>query len=381
MRGFGRRAAAAALLVAIAVGLVSCGSSSSKKAAGVTGASEVTASAVNTAGANPFTPAVGKDKAGVRPPPAAASSSGGLPTYTANLPGLYGGTRNYATCDATQLVTFLEQNPGKATAWATTLGISTSSISSYVSGLTPVILRTDTRVTNHGYVNGVADAIQSVLEAGTAVFVNRYGEPVVKCYCGNPLTPPVLYSAPTYVGPLWTGFQTTSITIINQSTTIINVFKLYDPTTGELFTRPAGTSGRTDGPYLSNTPTTTTTTTQPQPTTPTTTTPAPQPTTPTTPTTPPQPARNPVAGFSPSSGTVADSYSIGVSGFRPNASLDLALTRPDGGVEHYSMTTDSHGTSSYSFPHVNNPLPGTYSAVVSDPQTGDSASASVNVSP
>ena len=158
----------------------------------------------------------------------------------------------------------VEQNPSKAAAWALTLSIKASQIRDYVSGLTDVILRTDTRVTNHGYVNGVADPIQSVLEAGTAVFVDKYGQPVVKCYCGNPLTLPVLYAAPTYIGPLWAGFSPTQITIINQSTTIINTFTLYDPRNGKTFTRTSGVHGR-DGPYSAPS---TTTTTQPQSTTP-----------------------------------------------------------------------------------------------------------------
>ena len=166
--------------------LAACGSSNK---AGVAGPSEVALQPVSKAGANPFMPPVGKDMAGVMPPSVAATQTGGgLPTYNADLPGLCGGTRNYSACDASKMVVFLEQNPAKAAAWASTLGIQTTQIRDYVSGLTAVILRTDTRVTNHGYINGVADAIPAVLEAGTAVLVDKYGRPVVKCYCGNPLT-------------------------------------------------------------------------------------------------------------------------------------------------------------------------------------------------
>src|SRR2546422_263401 len=91
--------------------------------------------------------------------------------------------------------------------------------SSGVTGDIAVRRTTDTRVTNQGVVGGRANPRQSMLEAGTAVFVNKYGEPAVKCYCGNPATPPVLYTSPTYTGPLWSGLSTTNITIINQSTT------------------------------------------------------------------------------------------------------------------------------------------------------------------
>jgi hypothetical protein len=97
------------------------------------------------------------------PPTAAASSAGGPVSYNASLLGLYGGTRNYKTRDANKLIAFLEQNPSKAAAWASTLAIQTTQIKQYVEKLTPVLLPTDTRVTNHGFVNGVADPIQSVL--------------------------------------------------------------------------------------------------------------------------------------------------------------------------------------------------------------------------
>ena len=262
------RAKCYALMVG-AVVLAGCGaggSQSTTSATAVKGPSEVTAAPVSTAGPNPFTATVGKDMSGVRPP--AAATGTGPSRYSASLPGLYGGTRDYATCDANKLVDFLQANPRKAAAWAVALGIRTSQIRTYVSGLTDVILRTDTRVTNHGYEDGIAIPIQSVLQAGTAVFVDKYGSPVVKCYCGNPLTPPVLYRAPTYTGPLWTGFSTTSITIINQSTTVINEFTLYDPANGKTFTRTAGVHGH-DGPYAQGatapqqTPSTTTTGTTP----------------------------------------------------------------------------------------------------------------------
>jgi hypothetical protein len=359
--------ASVVLAAAVAAELAGCGGSgSSKTVAGVKGASEVTASPIKTTGPNPFTPKVGKDITHVRPPGATASG-GGPARYVASLPGLYGGTRNYASCDATKLVSFLEQNPSKATAWATTLGIRSSEIRSYVSGLTDVILRTDTRVTNHGYVNGVADPIQSVLQAGTAVFVNRYGAPVVKCYCGNPLTPPVLYTSPVYTGPVWTGFSTTQITIIQQSTTIINKFTLYDPATGQTFTRTPGLHGH-DGPY--NSPTTTTT---PSPTTTTTSGSS-------TPAQPSAPAENPSVSLSPNPVTQGDTVTLSASGFAPGASLQITVVRPDGVVEHYPLSAAGDGTGTYTFSNAAGGAPlGTYSVSVANPATGAHASSSITV--
>ena len=74
-------------------------------------------------------------------------------------------------------MTFLKENADKAKAWADTVGVGVSDIGSYVSSLTSVLLRADTRVTNHGFDNGKATAVQSVLEAGTAVLVDHFGVP------------------------------------------------------------------------------------------------------------------------------------------------------------------------------------------------------------
>ena len=106
--------------------------------------------------------------------------------------GLYGGSGDSHVCDPQQLIAFLQQHPDKASAWASILGISPSGIANYVNSLTPVVLTVDTLVTNHGFRNGRATTLQSVLQAGTAVMVDATGTPRVKCNCGNPLTPPQL---------------------------------------------------------------------------------------------------------------------------------------------------------------------------------------------
>jgi len=368
-----RALVSAAVAVALAmVGLVGCGGggASSTHAAAVAGRNEVAAAPVSTAGANPFMPKVGRDHPGLKPPAKAASATGGPVRYSAALPGLYGGTRNYRTCNAAQLVHFLEQNPSKAAAWALTLGINTSQIREYVSGLTDVILRTDTRVTNHGYENGIAIPLQSVLEAGTAVFVNRYGEPVVKCFCGNPLTSPVLFAAPVYTGPLWTGFGPTQITVIRQSTTIINKFTLYDPTNGRIFTRTPGGHGH-DGPYIG--PSTSSTSQSPASTTST--------ASGSTPTAGPSgPAEHPSVSLSPNPVTQGDTVTLTASGFAPGASLQITVNRPDGVIEHYPLSAGADGTGMYAFSNAagNAPL-GTYNVTVTNLATSAQASGSIEV--
>lgn len=123
-----------------------------------------------------------------------------------DAPGLYGGTQDNAACDADQLVKFLAAEPAKATAWAGVLGIRAAQISDYAAKLVPVILRADTRVTNHGFSDGRATSLQSVLQAGTAVFVDSRGVPRVRCSCGNPLTDPVQVNA-EYSGAQWPKFS------------------------------------------------------------------------------------------------------------------------------------------------------------------------------
>jgi hypothetical protein len=236
------------------------GKASTKTTVAAAAQREVFAEPVSSA-QSPFSPPVGSDNATLP----AVHPQGNATTQVGGQIGLYGGTMQRQSCDKTQLVTYLEGNPEKAAAWASVVGIQTTQISSYVGSLTAVLLRSDTRVTNHGYVNGHATSIQSVLQAGTAVLVDDRGVPVTKCYCGNPLTPPVEYP-PVYYGPKWTGFDPNSLTVIVQNTTVVNVFTLVDPATGQAFTRPAGTDGSQDAPLnppSTSTTTTTTTTTLP----------------------------------------------------------------------------------------------------------------------
>lgn len=204
-------------------------------------ASEVTREPVATAGANPFMPSVGSDATGVTAPP----GTGG--TFRGDTAGLYGGTRDDRACDGAKLVRFLDAHPAQAAAWSGVLGIRTTEVAGYVSELTPVQLRADTLVTNHGYAGGRATVVSSVLQAGSAVFVDRYGSPVVRCACGNPLTAPTVLTAPIYVGPTWASFSQTNVTVVQTSTVVINNYTLVDPRAGRPFTRPRSSDGTRDG--------------------------------------------------------------------------------------------------------------------------------------
>jgi hypothetical protein len=176
---------------------------------------------------------------------APAGGAGGV-RLAGTAPGLYGGTRDDASCDPDQLVRHLEGNPAQARAWAGVLGIETSSIRSYVDGLTPVVLTRDTAVINHGYVNGRATPRPAVLQAGTAVLVDDQGAPRVKCSCGNPLVPPrAPTTATTYHGSRWSGFRPETVVTVDVSVSV-DVFVLVNLGGGVPFGRPPGTTGDED---------------------------------------------------------------------------------------------------------------------------------------
>lgn len=204
---------------------------------------EIALQPVATAGDDPFMPSVGVDAVGIRP----VASTGGR--YSAGTPGLYGGSGDDAVCDRTQLSRFLGEHPDKAAGWSAVLGLAGSSsaaISSYVAGLTPVVLRADTFVTNHGWSAGSVTSYPAVLQAGTAVLVDGRGNPVTRCFCGNPLSAPMSFGSVSYVGPRWVSFASTSVTLIQQSTTTTNHYTIVDVHTGRGHDRPTGTNGEQD---------------------------------------------------------------------------------------------------------------------------------------
>ena len=105
----------------------------------------------------------------------------------------FGGSGSNRVCDRDKLIKFLEANPDRMAEWARVLGIAPNigAVKKYIAKLHPVTLTRDTQVTNHAYKNGRAVPFQAILAAGTAVLVDEYGVPVVRCYCGNPLGPAV----------------------------------------------------------------------------------------------------------------------------------------------------------------------------------------------
>lgn len=194
-------------------------------------ATPVRLEATSTPGTNPFMPPVGQDRQNVTPP----ANAGGA--YNGGTPGLYADNGDAPSCDARSLVTNLQADTAKAGAWADVLGIEPGTIPRFVASLTPVLLRSDTSVTTHGYQDGHYVAYPAVLQAGSAVFINSYGEPTVKCFNGDPLTKGGTTAQAGYVGPTWTGFRPGAVTVVQPTQTAIQNHTFVNVDNGSPITR------------------------------------------------------------------------------------------------------------------------------------------------
>ncbi|MGF1429347.1 DUF6777 domain-containing protein, partial [Kitasatospora sp. LaBMicrA B282] len=221
-----------------------------------TAAPRVTLQAASANGQDPYTGSVTVSASAGAATGASASASGTAPagsggTGTGSVSGatvgLYGGTERNTSCDVDQLADFLTSHPDKGRAWAGVEGIDISRIPAYLHSLTSVVLRVDTRVTNHGFANGAATSFQSVLQAGSAVLVDDHGVPRARCACGNPLLPPIVdTAAPQYTGDSWPAFRADSVVTVQPAPAPVSSLTLVDPQSGQWFTRPVGGDGSTD---------------------------------------------------------------------------------------------------------------------------------------
>jgi hypothetical protein len=215
-----------AFVVLVGIGALIAGPISSPKKAPSTPKVEAAASVqlepTSSPGENPFMAPVGTDQADVTAPAKTAGQ------FAGDTPGLFADNGNQTSCDGKTLVANLQSDPPRVTAWSSALGITPPEVPNFVNTLTPVVLRTDTSVTQHGYLDGTYSPYPAVLQAGTAVFVDSYGEPTVKCYSGNPLTAPQADPQPKYVGVAWRTFQPTFVTYIRPTTVVINEYTFID---------------------------------------------------------------------------------------------------------------------------------------------------------
>jgi hypothetical protein len=193
-------------------------------------------------GTESFTPSVAAPSPpqGPNTATAPAPSSGGLITAKGDAAGLYAGQRDVPSCNATQLGNYLDGNPTKAKAWAQAVNVQPTDVKQFIATLTSVLLRVDTRVTEYKFANDQPQPRQSVLQAGTAVMLDRTGFPRVRCESGNPLGEPrAVSTSPSYSGPQWPGFSPRQIVVV-QPAQATGPFILIDSPTGSIFLRIPG---------------------------------------------------------------------------------------------------------------------------------------------
>ncbi|WTT78593.1 hypothetical protein OHU34_38960 [Streptomyces sp. NBC_00080] len=225
-------AVVAVTALALVLALVNGGGSGSGGGSGQVG--EVFLQPAGKTGPEPYTEPPVTDSSF---PPASVAPSGSSPPDTDTVSGvdggdegLYGGTRNVSSCDVERQIKALQTDPAKNRAFASVAGVAPSGVPAHLRSLTPVQLRLDTRVTNHGYRDGAATTYQAVLQAGTAVLVDRHGVPRVRCACGNPLTPPLAQRAGfKRTGDPWPSYSPATTVVVKPSVTVVDVFVLYDP--------------------------------------------------------------------------------------------------------------------------------------------------------
>ncbi|GHF59039.1 hypothetical protein GCM10010218_45550 [Streptomyces mashuensis] len=242
-----RRIVALAAVPALILGAALTGCSSS----GSSG-SQGTPVALEAAGVVADSPFLKAPDADLKDVTGVATTNG---TTAGDARGAFGGTRQATQCDKAKLVRELTADRVKAMAWAEARGIPFDQVSTHINGLTSVILLHDTLVKNHNYQGGGKTvAYHSVLQAGIAVLVDAYGQPAVKCNCGNPLGTPddIDRAQASYRGSRWSGFAVVQVTVVvprPEKEGPMKKIPLVDPyRTDKGFDRGVGSTGSDDSP-------------------------------------------------------------------------------------------------------------------------------------
>ncbi|MET8690101.1 DUF6777 domain-containing protein [Streptomyces sp. NPDC004732] len=274
--------------ISAALAVAGCSGDGDEKTAD--GGSELFMQPVAAQGPDPFTDSTARTDASPspvtrspQPSPTGSATPQGTRSIPGGTPGLYGGTHSVGSCDVDQQVRFLTADAAKARAFAEASGIDPAAVPSFLRGLTPVVLRADTRVTNHGFRGGSPTSFQSVLQTGTAVLVDERGLPRVRCACGNPLKPPVAFKgSPRHNGRPWNGYQPTRVVVVTPAPQPIVNITIVNIVNNTWIERKVGDGkAHHDRATKPPTPTPTPTPTSPSPTSPSPTSPSPSQSSPT----------------------------------------------------------------------------------------------------
>ena len=165
--------------------------------------------------------------------------------------GVFAGSEGVAPCAPDELAGALTPEAPETAAWAEVQQVGIESVPAFIDGLTSVVLTADTRVTDHELVDGMAIPRQAILQVGTAVMVDEFGTPRVRCVSGSPLTPPeAIEDTISYVGVAWDTFSLDETVVVAPAAAPVDEFVLTDIAGGPDFIRPVGSSGADDRPLL-----------------------------------------------------------------------------------------------------------------------------------
>ncbi|GLF92773.1 DUF6777 domain-containing protein [Streptomyces yaizuensis] len=243
-------AAALATGLCLAPLLAGCGADQAPEAT-----TEVLLQPADTPGPGPYTPSTARVLAVPEPRAVAAGAPAhGAPlrgqtlrTVSGGTPGLYGGVEAVGSCDTGRLLDLLRAQPVAARAFARGAGVAEARLPGLLDGLTPVVLRADTRVGAHHYRDGADVTRQAVLQAGTPVLVDAHGMPRVRCAGGNPLSPPVAARGPVvHRGAPWAGHRPERALVVRPADRALDRLVLLDVVDGSWIERRVGTDGERD---------------------------------------------------------------------------------------------------------------------------------------
>ncbi|GAA3807577.1 hypothetical protein GCM10022403_047100 [Streptomyces coacervatus] len=210
---------------------------------------EVFLQPVAAQGPDPFTPSTAVSTATPSPatrtprtdPSTSTEPAQAVRSIPGSTPGLYGGTERIGSCDVDRQIAYLTSDPAKARAFAEVVGVSPASVTGYLRGLAPVVLRADTRVTNHGFRGGRATSFEAVLQAGTAVLVDNRGVPRVRCACGNPLKPATATESGRHLnGRPWFGYRPAQVIVVTPAPQVITNITIINIVDNTWIERPIG---------------------------------------------------------------------------------------------------------------------------------------------
>ncbi|MFI1829414.1 DUF6777 domain-containing protein [Streptomyces sp. NPDC020412] len=207
-------------------------------------------------GPDPYTATTARALAAPVPEPVVPAAIGSekptrgqtLRVLSGATPGLYGGTEAVGSCDVQQQITLLRADGKKARAFADGADVAQRDVPRFLRDLTPVVLRADTRVTSRGFRDGKTTAArQTVLQAGTAVLVDRRGAPRVRCASGTPLAPPVAVKGGVIQkGTPWHGYRLDRVVVVKPTTQDLDSLVIVDVSQDTWIDRRTGTDGEDD---------------------------------------------------------------------------------------------------------------------------------------